>query len=76
MLDYYYSFEGYYGEDKLDNGKIGIHNSIGRCPKTKMETKCQDKTHPHNQYVLIVQYFIVLFLVWSVSSFEGYYGGG
>ena len=53
--------------DNLDEGKIGIQSLIGRCPKTNMKTKCQGRTHSQNQYVLRVQYFMVLVLVWSVN---------
>ena len=68
VLAYYYSFKGYYGKGKLDEGNIGIQSFIGRCPKTNLETKCQGSLHPQNQDVLIVQYFMVLVLVWSVCS--------
>ena len=77
VLFYYYSFQGYYDEDKLDDGKIGIQSLISRCPKTNMETKCQGKAHSQNQYVLIVQYSMVLVLVgvlFYYYSFKGYYG--
>ena len=77
LIYYYYLFKGYYGEDKLDDEKIGIQSLIG-CPKTNMETKCQGRVPSENQYVLIVQYFMVVLVFVEVlvyySSFKGYYG--
>jgi hypothetical protein len=76
VLVYYYTFEGYYGEDKLDDKKIGIQSLIG-CPTTNMETKCQGRAHSQNQYVPNSQYFMVLVLVEVLVYyyfFKGYYG--
>lgn len=62
MLVYYYSFEGYYKEDKLDNGNIGILSTIGKRPKINMETKCQGRSYSQSQNYLTIQYFVVLIL--------------